>query len=108
MSLQPDFLDSVLLAIEEAIQMCKFQICLWQGLLDVLLLQLYLKSLMSKRSQEKELQRVLLLAFKLTKTTFTAHGGEIFYDHEEKFYPKGWNLPLQSKVCCPAPALCKK
>lgn len=83
------FLDSVFLAIEEAIQKYESQICLWQGLLDVHLLQLYLDSLMSKDSQEKEKQRVLLLAFKLSKTTFTAYGGEIFYSHEEKIPPKG-------------------
>lgn len=65
-------------------------------------------SLMSERSQEKELQRVLLLAFKFSKTTFSAHGGEIFYGHEEMLYPKGQNLPLQSKVCFSVQALRKK
>lgn len=48
------FVDSVFLAIEEAIQMYESQICLWQDLLDVRLLQLSLKILMSKGSQEKE------------------------------------------------------
>lgn len=47
------FLDSVFLATEEAIQTYKLQICLWQGLLDVHLVQLSLNNFTSKGSQKK-------------------------------------------------------
>jgi len=51
---------------------------------------------------------VLLLAFKLSKTTFTVYGGEIFCGREEKIHPEGYTLSLQVKAFCPAQALCKK
>lgn len=45
------------LAKEEAIQMYRLQICLWQGLLDVRFLQVSLSNLMSKGSQEKRIAK---------------------------------------------------